>query len=306
MLGKREGLKLNKFTVLDKGAKYIFIIPGLVVLIILIAYPMIYLVSLALSRYDLALMDKPVFCGGSNFTSLLTDPYFLFSLKNTLVLAAGAVVLEFGLGLILALVLNERLRGGKIFRVLFIIPMMIPPIVVGLNFRLIYDPFGPLNFLSEMMGFEKINWIGSSLPAKLAIILTDTWQWSPFMFIILLAGLQSIPDYLYEAAKIDGASGIRVFLYITWPMLIPTAAVALIIRVIEALKLFDIIYMLTYGGPSGATETLSLWIYRLAFRFGNMGYASATAFVMFLILSVVCLVLIKGTGLEKRLEWGKE
>lgn len=306
MLGKREGLKLNKFTVLDKGAKYIFIIPGLVVLIILIAYPMIYLVSLALSRYDLASMDKPVFCGGSNFTFLLTDPYFLFSLKNTLVLAAGAVVLEFGLGLILALVLNERLRGGKIFRVLFIIPMMIPPIVVGLNFRLIYDPFGPLNFLSEMMGFEKINWIGSSLPAKLAIILTDTWQWSPFMFIILLAGLQSIPDYLYEAAKIDGASGIRVFLYITWPMLIPTAAVALIIRVIEALKLFDIIYMLTYGGPSGATETLSLWIYRLAFRFGNMGYASATAFVMFLILSVVCLVLIKGTGLEKRLEWGKE
>ena len=197
MLGKREGLKLNKFTVLDKGAKYIFIIPGLVVLIILIAYPMIYLVSLALSRYDLALMDKPVFCGGSNFTSLLTDPYFLFSLKNTLVLAAGAVVLEFGLGLILALVLNERLRGGKIFRVLFIIPMMIPPIVVGLNFRLIYDPFGPLNFLSEMMGFEKINWIGSSLPAKLAIILTDTWQWSPFMFIILLSGLQSITDYLY-------------------------------------------------------------------------------------------------------------
>jgi len=306
MLGKREGLKLNKFTLLDKGAKYIFIIPGLVVLIILIAYPMIYLVSLALSRYDLASMDKPVFCGGSNFTFLLTDPYFLFSLKNTLVLAAGAVVLEFGLGLVLALVLNERLRGGKIFRVLFIIPMMIPPIVVGLNFRLIYDPFGPLNFLSEMMGFEKINWIGSSLPAKLAIILTDTWQWSPFMFIILLAGLQSIPDYLYEAAKIDGASGIRVFLYITWPMLIPTAAVALIIRVIEALKLFDIIYMLTYGGPSGATETLSLWIYRLAFRFGNMGYASATAFVMFLILSVVCLVLIKGTGLEKRLEWGKE
>jgi len=306
MLGKRESLKLNKFTLLDKHAKYIFIIPGLVVLIILIAYPMIYLVSLALSRYDLALMDKPVFCGGSNFTSLLTDPYFLFSLKNTLVLAAGAVVLEFGLGLVLALVLNERLRGGKIFRVLFIIPMMIPPIVVGLNFRLIYDPFGPLNFLSEMMGFEKINWLGSSLPAKLAIILTDTWQWSPFMFIILLAGLQSIPDYLYEAAKIDGASGIRVFLYITWPMLIPTAAVALIIRVIEALKLFDIIYMLTYGGPSGATETLSLWIYRLAFRFGNMGYASATAFVMFLILSVVCLVLIKGTGLEKRLEWGKE
>jgi len=306
MLGKREGLKLNKFTLLDKGAKYIFIIPGLVVLIILIAYPMIYLVSLALSRYDLASMDKPVFCGGSNFTFLLTDPYFLFSLKNTLVLAAGAVVLEFGLGLVLALVLNERLRGGKIFRVLFIIPMMIPPIVVGLNFRLIYDPFGPLNFLSEMMGFEKINWIGSSLPAKLAIILTDTWQWSPFMFIILLAGLQSIPDYLYEAAKMDGASGIRVFLYITWPMLIPTAAVALIIRVIEALKLFDIIYMLTYGGPSGATETLSLWIYRLAFRFGNMGYASATAFVMFLILSVVCLVLIKGTGLEKRLEWGKE
>lgn len=306
MLGKREGLKLNKFTLLDKGAKYIFIIPGLVVLIILIAYPMIYLVSLALSRYDLASMDKPVFCGGSNFTFLLTDPYFLFSLKNTLVLAAGAVVLEFGLGLVLALVLNERLRGGKIFRVLFIIPMMIPPIVVGLNFRLIYDPFGPLNFLSEMMGFEKINWIGSSLPAKLAIILTDTWQWSPFMFIILLAGLQSIPDYLYEAAKMDGASGIRVFLYITWPMLIPTAAVALIIRVIEALKLFDIIYMLTYGGPSGATETLSLWIYRLAFRFGSMGYASATAFVMFLILSVVCLVLIKGTRLEKRLEWGKE
>ena len=200
-----------RYSTLDKHAKYIFIVPGLAVLIILIAYPTIYLISLALSKYNLTSMDKPVFTGGGNFVFIWEDPYFWLSLTNTFVFAASAVALEFALGLILALVLNEKLRGGKIFKILFIIPMMIPPVVVGLNFRLIYDIFGPLNFLSETIGFGKISWVGSPLPARLTIVLTDVWQWSPFMFIILLAGLQSIPDYLYDAAKIDGASGIYTF-----------------------------------------------------------------------------------------------
>ena len=120
---------------------------------------------------------------------------------------------------------------------------------------------------------------------------------------MLFAGLQAVPDYLYDAAKIDGASSLSTFRYVTWPMLIPTIVIVLSIRIIDALKLYDIIYMLTYGGPSGSTETLSLYIYRTAFRFGNIGYASACAFVMLAIMSVIAFSLIKGSRLEKRLGW---
>lgn len=293
----------KKSSISDKYAKHILVIPGLVVLIGLIAYPAFYLISLSLSRYNLAFMRKPVFEGLINYNLILQDPYFWLALKNTFILSSCAVIIEFLLGLGLALILTEKIKGARIFKALFIVPMMIPPVVVGLNFRLIYDVFGPLTFFAEAIGIGEISWIGRPLPARLAVILTDVWQWSPFMFIVLLAGLQAIPDYLYDAAKVDGASPLHVFRYVTWPMLIPTAILALSIRIIDVLKLFDIVYMLTYGGPSGVTETLSLYIYRVAFRFGNMGYASASAIAMLAILSVIALVLIKGSGLEKRLGW---
>ena len=180
---------------------------------------------------------------------------------------------------------------------------MIPPVVVGLNFKLIFDNFGPLNGLLNILHLSSVQWLGTPILAKMSIIIADVWQWSPFLFIIFLAGLQTIPQDLYDSAKVDGASSWKVFRYVTWPMLIPSATVALSLRVIDALKIFDVIYMVTAGGPSFSTEVLSLNIYRTAFRFGSFGYASAEAVVLLILLMIIIWVIIKGMRLSKSLEW---
>ncbi|HHV63370.1 MAG TPA: sugar ABC transporter permease [Firmicutes bacterium] len=290
-------------SVFDRFAKHIFILPGLGVLVALVIYPTYYLIRLALSNFDLTFMTKPVFIGLGNFIQILSDTYFWGALGNTLVMASIAVALEFVFGLGMALLLNEDLRGGRIIKSLLIVPMMIPPVVVGLNFKLIFDQFGPLNDLLQRLGVSCVDWLGNPLMAKVSVILADVWQWSSFMFIIFLAGLQAIPQYLYDSAKVDGASGWRTFRFITWPMLVPSATVALTFRVMDALKIFDVVYMVTSGGPSFSTEVLSLYIYRTGFRFGTLGYASAVAVIMLILLTAIIEVIIKETRLGKRLEW---
>ncbi len=295
----------SKSSAIDQHAKSFFIYPPLVILLVLTIYPTYYLIRLALSTFDVAYMSEPLFTGLQNFVQVLTDNYFWSSFGNTLIISGAAVVLEFLIGLGLALLLNEELRGEKIFRSLFIIPIMLPPVIVGLNFKLIFDTFGPVNGLLETFGLNPLDWLGNPTLAKFSIILADTWQWSPFVFIILLAGLQVIPKDLYDSAKVDGAGGWKVFRYITWPMLIPSVTLVLALRVIDALKIFDVIYMVTSGGPAFSTEVLSLYIYRTAFRFGSLGYASALAVIMLVILTFITQVIIRATRLNKRLEWGE-
>jgi len=249
---------LSKSSLFDQHAKSFFIYPPLIVLLILIIYPTYYLIRLALSNFDVTYMTEPLFIGFQNFAQVLIDSYFWTSLGNTLIISGVAVTLEFLMGLGLALLLNEELRGGRIFRSLIIIPIMVPPVIVGLNFKLLFDSFGPINGFLGFFGLNPIDWLGNPTMARVSIILADAWQWSPFVFIILLAGLQIIPEDLYDSAKVDGASGWRTFRYITWPMLIPSATLVLAFRIIDALKIFDVIYMVTSGGPAFSTEVISL------------------------------------------------
>ncbi len=294
---------LSKSSLFDQYAKSFFIYPPLIILLILIIYPTYYLVRLALSNFDVTYMTEPLFIGFQNFTQVLIDSYFWTSLGNTLIISGVAVTLEFLIGLGLALLLNEELRGGRIFRSLIIIPIMVPPVIVGLNFKLLFDSFGPINGFLGIFGLNPIDWLGNPTMARVSIILADAWQWSPFVFIILLAGLQTIPEDLYDSAKVDGASGWRTFRYITWPMLIPSATLVLAFRVIDALKIFDVIYMVTSGGPAFSTEVLSLYVYRTAFRFGSLGYASALAVIMLVILTFITQIIVRTTRLSERLEW---
>jgi multiple sugar transport system permease protein len=288
---------------LHRYASLVFAGPPLVVLIVLILYPTLYLMRLAFSRFDLSSMDRPELVGLLNFQLLWTDASFWNALVNTLVISVSAVGLEFLLGLGLALLLNQPLRAGAIFRSLFIIPLMIPPVVVGLNFRLIFDVFGPTSSLARILGLGRIDWLGHAAMAKVAITLTDVWQWTPFVFIILLAGLHAIPQDLFDAAAVDGATAWETFRSVIWPMLIPAATVALAFRLIDAFKIFDIVYMVTYGGPAASTEVLSLYVYWTAFRFGNLGYAATLAVIMLMLLSVFSILLIRIMRLERRLGW---
>ncbi len=288
---------------LDKYAKHIFTIPSLIIIIILIVYPSIYLVRMCFSEYDFTYMRVPEFNGLENFKLLIEDKYFWNALFNTFIISVTAVAIELLFGLSLSLLVENTTKGSLLFKSIFIISMMIPPIVIGLNFKLIYDQFGPLDSIAQMLGFEQIGWLSSPLMARISIILTDVWQWTPFMFIIILAGLQAVNPEYYDAARVDGANRLQLFRFVTWPMILPAVTIAIAFRFIDSLKIFDIIFMITWGGPSGATETLSLYIYRTAFRFGNIGYASTLAFVMLILLSIVITIFLKVIGLSKRMEW---
>ena len=287
----------------DHKARWLFVTPSMLILIVLVAYPTYYLIRLSLSRYDMAFMDQPVFIGFGNFVKLFSDHNFLVAVKNTFMISIGAVLIEFLLGLGLALLVFEPLRGSYLLKVLLIIPLMIPPVVSGLNFRLILDTFGPLNGILSIFGLPAVNWVGVPNLARMAVILTDVWQWTPFIFVIILAALNAIPGQLIDAARVDGANDWKLFRHIIWPMIIPAIAVALTFRFIDALKLFDIVYMETFGGPGDATQVVSLYVYRTAFRFGKLGYASTMGVVILIFSTLVVWGVLRVLRVERRLGW---
>jgi multiple sugar transport system permease protein len=263
------------------------------------------MVLLALSIYPLLYSIKVAFQTGSgeaahwslaNFTRLATDNFFLSALGHTFVYAVVALTFEFLFGLGLAVLLDRALRGRAIFRAVLLIPMMIPPVVVGVVWRLMLNAdFGAINGTLKSLGVNTaaLTWTASPKLALASVIAVDIWQWTPFMFLVLLAGLQAIPQEPYEAAMIDGASAWQTFRHVTLPLLRPAMLVALLLRTMDLLRVFDQIFILTEGGPGFATETVSLYIYRAAFRFFDFGYAAAMSFVLLLLTNVISIGYIK-------------
>jgi len=227
---------------------------------------------------------------------LATDHFFLTALAHTLIYAAIALTIEFFLGLALALLMNGRMRGRGLFRALLLAPMMLPAVVVGVVWRLMLNPnFGAINGTLKGLGVttDTFTWTASPKLAMASVIMADVWQWTPFIFLILLAGLQAIPQEPYEAALIDGSSAWQTFRHVTLPLLKPAILIALLLRTMDLLRVFDQIFILTEGGPGFATETVSLYIYRTAFRFSNFGYAAAMSFVLLAITNVISVGYIR-------------
>ena len=200
------------------------------------------------------------------------------------------------LGLGLAVLLDRPLRGRSIFRAALLIPMMLPPVVAGVVWRLMLNPdFGAINGTLKGAGLntDALTWTASPLLALASVIAVDIWQWTPFMFLVLLAGLQAIPQEPYEAAMIDGASAWQTFRHVTLPLVRPAILIALLLRTMDLLRVFDQIFILTEGGPGFATETVSLYIYRAAFRFFDFGYAAAMSFVLLVVTNIISLTYIR-------------
>lgn len=276
----------------ERALPYLLLAPTLLVLLSLGIYPLIYAVrvSLQVGRGERAHWSL------ENFTRLFSDSFFLSALAHTLIYAASALTLEFLLGLALAVLLNERIRGRGIFRAALLVPMMLPPVVVGVVWRLMLNPnFGAINGTLKSFGVntEALTWTASPRLAFLSVIAVDVWQWTPFVFLILLAGLQAIPEEPYEAALMDGSSAWQTFTNITLPLLKPAILIVLLLRTMDLLRVFDQIFILTEGGPGFATETISLYIYRAAFRFGDFGYAAAMSFVLLLVTNSISLGYIR-------------
>jgi multiple sugar transport system permease protein len=237
-------------------------------------YPLLYLIRVSLT-------DAHGFTV-ANYTRLFEDRLFRVAAGQTLLYAAAALTLEFSLGLGLALLVDSLARGRALIRVGLLAPMLLPPVVAAVIWRLIYNPeFGVLNGMLRQMGFHTsgLTWISGRTTAMLSVIFVDVWEWTPFLFLLLTAGLQAIPAEPLEAARVDGASYWQTLRDVVLPLLKPTILLALLLRGMDLLRIFDQIFLLTQGGPGSATETVSLYIYRTAFRFSNFGYAAAMSFV---------------------------
>ena len=257
-------------------------------------FPFVYCIYNSLHFYDLT---KPArgtpWVGATNYSLLIQDARFWHSLKITFYFVAAGVSIELALGYVIASLLNE-VKARKVLLPLFLIPMIIPPVVVGLIWRLMYDfTLGIINYLLGSVGFLPQPWLGTASLAMLSIIITDVWEWTPLMGLILLAGLQALPQEPYEAAKIDGAGMWNVLRYITLPMLKPIILVAVLLRTMDAFKWFDTIYIMTSGGPGIATETASLYSYLIAFNFFNIGKGSAFSIIMIAIVILFCTFYIR-------------
>jgi len=270
----------------------VLIAPAILVLLSLSIYPLIYSVTISLQTQTAEGSAWSI----SNFTRLFTDGFFLAAMAHTFVYATAALILEFSIGLGLALLLNSQIRGRGFFRATLLVPMMLPAVVVGVVWRLMLNPnFGAINGTLKNFGLntESLTWTASPRLAMLSVIAVDVWQWTPFVFLVLLAGLQAIPQEPYEAALIDGSSRWQTFRYVTLPLLKPAILIALLLRTMDLLRVFDQIFILTEGGPGFATETISLYIYRAAFRFFDFGYAAAMSFVLLALTNVISALYIR-------------
>ena len=229
--------------------------------------------------------------GLRHYRELLGDPLFAAGLRNTALFAVLAVGAEMVLGFFLALWVSRAGRGQVVYRTLFLLPVLLPGIVIGAIWKLMYNAdFGVVNQLLGLVGLPGRDWLGDRLLAFASIVVVDVWHWTPFVFLLLLAGLQSQPADVYEAAKVDGAGPWAELRYVTLPMMLPTIAVTLAFRLIVSFKVFDEVYLLTGGGPGTATEVVSFTIYRRFFTEDREGYGSAISVVVLFLLALTIVL----------------
>jgi multiple sugar transport system permease protein len=248
--------------------------PAVIFTVGMIAFPVVYTIWLGFQSFSST--GQQSFVGLGNYSRLLADHEFWHGLWVTIALYVLSLMLQLVLGVWLALVLFHAKRLHGLVRSLFISPFMMPPVVAGMMWLVILDPsLGAANYILQSVGLPPSDWLASPTLVIPTIALIDTWQWAPYVALIVLGGLQSLPPSVYEAAQIDGASPFKTFQRITLPLLMPTIVTAIILRSVDLLRFFDIIYITTQGGPGNASNTLNIYGFRVGFEFFNIGYASA-------------------------------
>ncbi|MGF1777165.1 carbohydrate ABC transporter permease [Vibrio nomapromontoriensis] len=294
-----KAININRIT------PYVFLAPACIFLIFGLLYPILYMMYASFLAWNPSqLISEADWVGLKNYFDLFQDASFRESLGVTLKFASVIVFLEVVLGVGLALLLDRNIRGMSILRTIFILPMMIAPIVVGLMWRYMYHPtIGIFNRTLNALGFESIPWLSDSDWALSSIIIADIWQWTPFIFILSLAALQSLPKSTLEAARIDGATQWQQVVYIKIPLMMPVLIVTLLLRLIDAFKVLEVILVMTNGGPGLSTEILSLRISRTASEFRELGEAAAMSNMLLVVLLVLTLTMFIYNRInEKRIE----
>ena len=281
---------------MDRHIRWLLVAPSVLLILVLTVFPLLFAVWTSFVQFDFSIGNDHPWVGLDNFKANWQDPVWRHSLLVTAFLATAAVVIELGLGLLLALAMMRPFRGRRMLMVLFVIPLFMSPVIVGGFFDLfLRRPFGPANWLlGGLLGHNvAIDFTIDHPWYYVALLLADAWQWTPFMFVIILAGLTSIPDDLYEAADLDGAKPRQSFFFVTVPLVLPIVMIAVTFRFIDSAKLFDIIYALTRGGPGTETYTASYYLYQQGFELFHLGQGTAGAFMFMIMLTVISFWLVR-------------
>lgn len=296
---RRHQPLLNRVRISDRLLKWLFLLPSVFILMFLSLYPFLQGIWMSLHQWPLGGGER-AFVGTANYAALLGAERFHGAVWNTVVFTGVSVTLELILGTALALYLfslSERWR--PIFRTIFIVPMVVTPIATGLMWRLMLNGrIGVINYLLYLVGITPPEWTSSPLLAMTTIIMIDVWQWTPLVIMIVFAGLLSIPDTLYEAARVDGAPRWAIFRHITLPGIKYMLAIAVVFRLMRSFRSFDIIWLVTQGGPGTATEILNVYLYRTAFVFLDGGMAAAMGLILLVITIATTMGLLRAVGVQ--------
>ena len=282
-----------------KPSYWPFVLPALITVGVVIVFPWLFTLWMSANQWQLG--GGISFVGFDNYIRLAGDARFWDSMWHTAVYTVLSVVAPMVLGTIAALIFDSKLPMRGLLRGIFVMPMMATPVAVALVWTMMYHPqLGVLNYVLSLVGIGPQEWIFNQNTVIPSLVAVETWQWTPLVMLIVLGGLASMPRDPFESAEIDGANGWQKFRYITLPMILPFIMVAVIIRSIDALKSFDIIFAMTQGGPGTASETINIYLYNVAFSYYDIGYASAIAVVFFIVIIAMSMILLT---LRQRTKW---
>ncbi|MFD1632847.1 carbohydrate ABC transporter permease [Haloplanus ruber] len=273
----------------------LLLLPSIATLAVLSIIPLVVMIYLSFHEVNFTPVNEVIFLGFGNYTQMAADGNFWNSWRVTLFYVAGSLGLQLGLGILIAVMLHRVSRGENLLTSIIIMPMMIAPVVVGLLWQFLLDPsFGLYTYMLNQVGlFVDQPILANSTSALVSIIIMDTWQWTPLVVLIILARVKSIPQHLYEAASVDGATGITQFRHVTLPLLKPAIAIALLLRSMDLMRYFAKVFITTGGGPSSSTKVIGLYVYERALRFFNLGYGSATGLVLLIVTILMGLMFVE-------------
>jgi multiple sugar transport system permease protein len=284
----------------NRNLKWIYTLPAVLFVLLMMLFPIIYTVRISFFEWSMSATTPPKWVGLSNYLALLQDNRFWHAVGSTFYFTIAALVAEVVLGVAIAVLLSRNFRGKNLVKTVFLLPMVATPVAMGLVWMLIYEPsIGIANIMLKSLGLKPLLWLASPNQVIPSLILVDVWEWTPMIALIVMAGIATLPSDPYEAADVDGASAWTKFTAITLPLLRPTIIVAAMLRLIDVLKTFDIIYATTQGGPNFASETLNLYGYVLGFQYFKLGMASSLLVIFFALVMGLTLLMI---WMRKRLE----
>ncbi len=285
-----SGMK-NAFSVTEKDVKFLFLLPATTWVILFTVFPFLYGVRTSFYKVQIGRVDK--FAGFKNFARVFTDYKLHNSVKITVIFVLITVIAEVVLGLLIALLFNQKLKRLKAYRTILLMPLFATPVAIGFLFLTIfYEEGGPINGILMPLGI-KIPWLSSPFWSMVSIIIVDIWQWTPFCFLVILAGLQSLPEEIYQAASLDYKPGWQLFRRITLPMLQPVLIIVFLLRLIEACKIFDVPARLTRGGPGTSTMVYSYFTYLTGMKYFDLGYASVQGFALLVVMMIIVTFFFK-------------